>query len=96
MNNLVSSPTILVLFYCMLVFMVSLGGGALPSIVRLTHTRLQLAISFVAGVILGLSVLHLLPHACEQLHSTQRGVSWLMGGFLTMFFPSTIFALSSP
>jgi zinc and cadmium transporter len=55
-------------------------------LVRLTHTRLQVAISFVAGLMLGVGLLHLLPHAWQQLRSVDRAAAWLIGGFLTMFF----------
>ena len=37
----------LLVVYCALVLVASLAGGWLPMMVRLTHTRLQAAISFV-------------------------------------------------
>src|SRR5947207_9174992 len=45
------------------------SGGWLPLLVRLTHTRVQLVTSFVAGLMLGVGVLHLAPHAWEQFRS---------------------------
>ena len=36
--------------YCVLIIVASLAGGWLPLAARLTHTRLQVAISFVAGL----------------------------------------------
>lgn len=72
--------------YCLLVFLASLAGGALPTVIRLTHTRLQVAISAVAGLMLGLAVLGLWPHATEALGSPHRSAAWLLAGFLTMFF----------
>jgi zinc and cadmium transporter len=57
-----------------------------PLIVRLTHTRMQLALSFVAGVILGIGLLHLLPHGYMQLRNIDQAASWTLGGFLAMFF----------
>ena len=78
--------TILVLVvYCLLAFLAALGGGVLPSLLKLTHTRLQVAVSFVAGLMLGLAVLGLLPHGIEQLRAVQPGLVWLLVGFLTMF-----------
>ena len=63
----------------------------LPSLFKLTHARLQVAVSFVAGLMLGLSLLGLLPHASHQLNSVQLGTAWLLGGFLVMFFLQRFF-----
>jgi zinc and cadmium transporter len=73
-------------FYCILAFAAAVGGGVLPSLLKLTHTRLQVSVSFVAGLMLGLGVLGLLPHAIEELHAVQPGMAWLLAGFLSMFF----------
>ena len=81
----------LLLTYCVCVLAASLAGGWLPLVVRLTHTRLQLAISFIAGLMLGIALLHFLPEAEEQLHSLDRTVAWVLGGFLTMFFLQRFF-----
>ncbi len=86
MKTFMSSPSLLVAFYSLLVFLAALLGGWLPTRLRLTHTRLQVGISFVAGLMLGLSLLHLLPHSVHELRSIDAGVAWLLGGFLTMFF----------
>lgn len=59
--------------------------------IRLTHTRLQVATSFVAGMMLGVAVLHLLPHAAEELQSIHPAVVWLLSGFLVMFFIQRFF-----
>lgn len=81
----------LLTIYCALVLMASLAGGWLPMLVRLTHTRLQMAISFVAGLMLGIALLHFLPDATEQLNSVDRAVKWTLGGFLLMFFLQRFF-----
>src|SRR5580700_6076005 len=78
-------------FYCSLVLLASLAGGWLPLAIHLTHTRLQLAVSFVAGLMLGIALLHFLPDANEQLHSLDKTVNWMLGGFLTMFFVQRFF-----
>ena len=85
MNSLIHSPTALLAFYCLLALLAALAGGALPNLFKLTHTRLQLAISFVAGLMLGLAVLGLLPHATHELGSVHRSAAWLLAGFLVMF-----------
>jgi zinc and cadmium transporter len=77
--------------YCGLVLLASLAGGWLPLLVHLTHTRLQMAISLVAGLMLGIALLHFLPDAAEQLHSLDRTVAWVLGGFVTMFFLQRFF-----
>ena len=77
--------------YCAVIILASLAGGWIPILVRLTHTRLQIAISFVAGFMLGIGVLHLLPHAWQQLRSIDRTALWLLTGFLVMFFTQRFF-----
>ena len=81
----------LLIAYCALVLVASLAGGWLSMLVRLTHTRLQTAISFVAGLMLGMALLHLIPHAIEQSRSVDRTVAWALAGFLVMFFLQRFF-----
>ncbi len=81
----------LLIAYSAVILVASLAGGWLPMLVRLTHTRLQTAISFVAGLMLGMALLHLVPHAIEQSHSVDRTVAWVLGGFLLMFFLQRFF-----
>ena len=85
------SPVMLLALYSGLILLASLAGGWLPMFVRLTHKRLQVAISFVAGLMLGVGLLHLLPHAWQQLHSIDHAAAWLLGGFLVMFFAQRFF-----
>ena len=81
----------LLTIYCALVLLASLAGGWLPLVVHLTHTRLQMAISLVAGLMLGIALLHFLPDAAEQLGSLARTMEWVLGGFLAMFFLQRFF-----
>ena len=85
------SSTGLLTIYCVLVLLASLAGGWLLLIIRPTHRRLQMAISLVAGLMLGIALLHFLPDAAEQLHSVDRTVAWMLGGFLVMFFVQRFF-----
>ena len=85
------SPPVLLAVYCVLILLASLAGGWIPHLVRLTHTRLQVATSFVGGLMLGVGVLHLLPHAWQELKSIDRGAAWLLGGFLVMFLIQRFF-----
>jgi zinc and cadmium transporter len=85
------TPNWLLTIYCALVLLASLAGGWVLLIIRPTHTRLQLATSFVAGLMMGIALLHFLPDAAEQLHSVDRTAAWVLGGFLTMFFLQRFF-----
>lgn len=73
-------------------------GGVIPSVLRLTHRRLQIALSFVAGTMLGVALFHMLPHAALEAISTRsaEGGSFghadfdrltvsMVAGFLAMF-----------
>ncbi len=57
------SPTTQLVLYCAAVGLVSLAGGAVAASLKLGHRRLQFALSFVAGTMLAVGLLHLLPHA---------------------------------
>jgi zinc and cadmium transporter len=59
----VTEPLPLLLAYCAAIALASVAGGALPNRVRMTHTRTQLAMSGVSGLMLGVAFFHLLPHA---------------------------------
>jgi zinc and cadmium transporter len=85
------TPTTLLVLYCVLILLASLAGGWLPLWVRLTHTRMQLATSFVAGLMLGVGMLHLLPHAFHETASIDLCAFWLLAGFLAMFLIQRFF-----
>jgi zinc and cadmium transporter len=57
------SPGWPVVIYCVLVGLASLAGGALAASLKLTHRKLQFALSFVGGTMLGVGLFHLLTHA---------------------------------
>jgi zinc and cadmium transporter len=59
-------PLVLLAYYCALVLVASIIGGMIPVWFQLTHRWMQFAVSFVAGVMLGVAVLHMLPHAIAQ------------------------------
>ncbi|QDU38038.1 zinc transporter ZupT [Maioricimonas rarisocia] len=85
-----SSVPVLLAVYCVLIVAGSLAGGTLPSIVRLTHTRMQLLISLIGGLMLGIGIFHMLPHALVELsHDPNYGVntvSWsVMAGIVVTF-----------
>jgi len=53
--------------------------------IELTHRRMQLAMSFVGGLMLGVALLHLLPHALAASGSIDQVAGWTLGGLLAMF-----------
>jgi zinc and cadmium transporter len=85
------TPAALLIIYCVLILLASLAGGWLPLWVRLTHTRMQLATSFVSGLMLGVGLLHLLPHAFHETESIDLCALWLLAGFLAMFLIQRFF-----
>jgi zinc and cadmium transporter len=85
------SVAILLVIYCTLILFASLSGGWIALLVRITHRRMQLAISFVAGVMLGVGLLHMLPHSLYESQSIDVTVWWALIGFLVMFFLERFF-----
>ena len=75
---------------CASVVAVSLLGGILPLATVLTHVRLQLYLSFAAGVMLGASFLHMMPEAVEL--GSPATLRWVAVGLLTLFFVERFFA----
>ena len=74
--------------YSTAVILASVVGGLLPEWIRLTHTRMQLMISFVGGVMLGIAVFHMIPHSLASLGEAKIDqVMWgVMFGMLATFF----------
>lgn len=82
----VISPRFVLAGYCLCIVAASLFGGWLPSLIRLTHTRMQTIVSFVGGLMLGIGVFHLIPHAQQQLRDMDATMLWVMCGIVLMFF----------
>lgn len=78
--------------YCGAIVVASVCGGVATSAIRITHTRLQLLVSFVGGLMLGVGILHQWPHAAALLMETDPALAlnwtagWLMFGLLAMFY----------
>lgn len=84
-------PYILITVYCVTIAAAAFAGGMLPSTLRLTHTRMQLIMSFVGGLVLGVGLLHLLPHSLAATGSMDKTVYAALVGLLAMFFLIRIF-----
>jgi len=101
------SATAWLVVYCGLILLASVVGGLVPIYIRLTHQRMELMLSFVAGVMLGIGLLHLLPHAwLEAMAALEGGADeaeagasalqdtmlWMLAGFLVMFLIERFFS----
>jgi zinc and cadmium transporter len=71
--------------YCVLIVTASVLGGWLPSVMRMTHLRTQLLMSFVSGLMLGIAMLHMLPHATDLLGSAAASGAAALVGIMFMF-----------
>ncbi len=80
------SPAVLLVLYSLCIVAASLTGGWATGWLRLSHTRLQTVISFVAGLMLGVGMLHMLPHSAAYTHSIDQTVMFALAGLLVMFF----------
>ena len=90
-----SNSLLLLAGYSAVIMAVSLFGGWLPSIFRLTHTRTQIVTSFVAGVILCVAVYYLLPHGMLEIpgeHSAETAVWWMLVGTVVMVVLLRVFS----
>lgn len=86
-----SSPGLLLFVYCLLIMFASVIGGRLPNLLRMTHLRTQLLMSSVGGLMLGIALLHLLPHAGEVLGSTSKMGMGALIGLIVMFLLIRLF-----
>lgn len=83
--------------YSVLVIAASVLGGLLPGLMRLTHTRLQMMMSLIGGLMLGVGMLHQLPHAVVILnqtgmtHALDWAMIWMLVGLVSMFFMLRMF-----
>lgn len=88
------SPTLLLILYCLAIVGFSLLGGVLPNWIRMTHTRTQLMMSLVSGLMLGVAFYHLVPHSIALAggsHGADTAVWWLMVGLIVMLLLLRVF-----
>ncbi len=81
----------LLLVYCALIIVASITGGRLSSLLRMTHLRTQLLISGVGGLMLGIALLHLMPHGQEILGSASKAGAGVLAGLIVMFLLIRLF-----
>ncbi|MGC8643575.1 MAG: ZIP family metal transporter [Isosphaeraceae bacterium] len=82
--------TFILTFCCLTIVAVSLMGGVLPLATVLTHTRLQVYLSFSAGSMLGAAFFHMLPEAVRM--GSAGTVRWSVLGLLSLFFLERFFS----
>ena len=76
---------VLLAAYSVAVFAVSVAGGRLAEYGTMTHMRMQLVMSLVAGFILGGALFHLLPHSLERIPgpaAVDVATLWIMAGLI--------------
>jgi zinc and cadmium transporter len=62
------------------------AGGSSLSFLSMGHRRMQVLLSLTGGVLLGVGLLHLLPHAFLQLdRQIDTTMLWVLAGFFLMF-----------
>ena len=85
------SPAILLFIYCLFIAVASLAGGKLSSLLRMTHLRTQMLMSGVGGLMIGIALLHLLPHGGEVLGSQSEAGMGVLIGLTVMFLLIRLF-----
>ena len=90
----IARSRIVLAIYCVLIVGASLFGGWLPRRLQIAHTRMQVIISVIAGLMLSIGVFHMLPHAIEELgeEGADRAAYGLMAGLVVMFLLLRIFS----
>lgn len=83
----ISKSRILLGFYCAMIIGASLLGGWLPQRFELSHTRMQMIISLIAGLMLAIGIFHMLPHAVVELgdDGPDKAAGGMMAGLVGMF-----------
>ncbi len=87
------SPLSTLIVYCLLVLAASLAGGWIPTVWRWSHRTLQGTMSFVGGVMLGIALLHLLPHSVAETGSTDQASLAALWGLLSVFLLIRVFGV---
>lgn len=89
-----ASPPVLLAAYATAVFVVSVVGGRLAEYGTMTHMRMQIVMSFVAGFILGIAMFHLMPHALEHIpgpNAIETAALWIVIGMVALVFLLRVF-----
>ena len=85
--------------YSVSLLLISLVGSRIPERFEMTHTRAQLAMSLVSGLMLGIAMFHLLPHAVLTLgveDGLNTVMAWVAVGLVTMLLLLRLFHFHQP
>jgi zinc and cadmium transporter len=95
------TATTLLILYPAVIVVASLIGGLVPSLFRFSHRGLQFVLSTIAGVMLGVGLFHMLPHAIMIRAEAAPGeighglldplMLWAVLGFVTLFLLERFF-----
>lgn len=82
------------ILYCVAIAAASLGGGLAARRLKVSHLGMQLAMSFVGGLILGVAVLHMLPHAIASSPQSLGSVTFsVLLGVIGMLLLMRVFSV---
>jgi len=65
-------------------FLASLLGSGLSRLFSMTHTRTQMILSLVSGLMLGVALLHLIPHSYAAAGAIDTVMVWTLAGLVFM------------
>lgn len=72
--------------YLTLIAAAAFAGGSWVAFLSLGHRPMQVLLSLTGGMLLGVGLLHLLPHAAHALHGdVETAACWATAGFFVMF-----------
>jgi zinc and cadmium transporter len=72
--------------YLLLIAAAAFAGGSSIAFLSLGHRRMQVLLSLTGGIMLGVGLLHLLPHAYVELsRQIDLTMAWVLAGFFLMF-----------
>lgn len=72
--------------YLLLIAAAAYAGGSSIAFLSLGHRRMQVLLSITGGIMLGVGLLHLLPHAYFELsRQIDLTMAWVLAGFFLMF-----------
>lgn len=81
-----STAVVSLAVYLSLIAAAAFAGGSSIAFLSLGHRPMQVLLSLTGGVLLGVGMLHLLPHACMQLGGdVETTMVWVLVGFFLMF-----------
>ena len=90
------NPAGLLTVYSVAIVAASLLGLVAQAVFRLTHPRVQIALSFIAGLVVGMAFYHLLPHSVERISGDdpiEAAVWWMIIGMVFMILLLRVFPL---